>query len=242
MDHNRQNPAPFCLAWETSTDHGAVAIGRGNEIFASRGFTGPRRHAVEFIPTLSALCEAHGVTPDSVGRLYVGVGPGSFTGLRIGIAVARTLALVSGAKIVAVPTLEAVACNALSLSDPPARVAVMVDAHRNHVYAAVFARHESAYHALMEPAEVDPASFLASLMPQTAVLGEGVLRYHGVVAASGATVLPARLFSPDVQVIYRLGSQRAAEDRFVNPRDLVPYYIRPPEAEEKWRPKAHPPN
>jgi len=234
---SRHNP-PVCLAWDTSTDFGAIAIGRGARTLATRTFCGPRRHAVEFVPTLAALCEAQGVTPEDVDQLYVGVGPGSFTGLRIGIAVARTLALVSRAKIVAVPTLQAVACNALGLADPPERVAVIIDAHRNHAYAAVYQRAGAEYSQVRGPAEVSPDSFLASLDRQTAVVGEGVARFRGAVDASGLRVLPDRLFPPDVEVVYRLGAQRAGDGGFVGPRELVPQYVRPPEAEETWRPDA----
>lgn len=93
------------------------------------------------------------------------------------------------------------------------------------------------YTPIDSPREADPAAYLATLPRDCAVLGEGVPYHQAAVTASGLPVLPRDLFPPRVETVYRLGAERAAEGLFVPPRDLIPVYIRPPEAEEVWAAK-----
>src|ERR1043166_5745410 len=231
------------LAIETSSASGSVAVGRGAEVLGVRCFTRPRAHAVEFLPSIDELCREHRIAPAEIGLVFVSAGPGSFTGLRIGITAARTLALANGAKIVALPTLEVIAQNALDLSDAPQCVCVVLDAKRARVYTACFALSEARngtdgkyakYVPMDAPREADPAAYLASQPRECAVLGEGVPYHQAAVSNSGLRILPPELFPPRVETVYRLGFARAMRGEFVPSRDLVPVYIRPPEAEEVW--------
>jgi tRNA threonylcarbamoyladenosine biosynthesis protein TsaB len=225
------------LAVETSSALGSIALGRGDRVLEVRKLSGPRRHAVEFMPTLAAICHTHTVAPASIRRVFVSSGPGSFTGLRIGVTAARMIGLANGARIVAVPTLEVIAQNAHGEAVPPERAAVVLDAKRGRVYAACFVREGGGYAPETDPIEVDPSPFLADCAAKPgscAVLGEGVLYHRDAVEASGMVVLSESLFAPRAEAVYRLGVARAAEGRFTEPRSLIPTYVRPPEAEEKW--------
>lgn len=234
----------WTLAFETSGALGAVALGCGDDVVEARALSGPRRHGVEFLPTVAALCEAYAVEPAEVRRIFVSSGPGSFTGLRIGITAARMISLATGASIVAVPTLEIIAQNAAVASDIPDRVVVLLDAKRGRVYAAAFDRQDDRscgrrlYIATGDPVEADPRQFLATQAAayggSLGVLGEGVLYHRAAVDASGLTILPEELNPPRVETVYRLGLARAKEGRFDERRTLIPTYVRPPEAEEKW--------
>ncbi len=268
MTTNAESEHLWALAFETSGSPGAVALGCGDDVVEARSLSGPRRHTVEFLPTVAALCEAHAVEPGSLRRIFVSSGPGSFTGLRIGITAARMIGLATGASIVAVPTLEVIAQNAVGYSPAPDRVVVVLDAKRGRVYAAAFVRQDDRscggrrYVAAGDPVEAEPERFLASqsacgsvgptvgralptLQPVTgqtgksvpqslAVLGEGVLYHRAAVEASGVPILPEALYTPRVETVYRLGVARANEGRFDDRRTLIPTYVRPPEAEEKW--------
>lgn len=228
----------YSLAFETSGDLGGVALGRGDRILATRLLSGPRRHAVEFLATIAALCGDHSVEPNAVRNIYVSIGPGSFTGLRIGMTVARLLAFAHGARIAAVPTLEAIAQNAAAIEQPPKRLVVMLDAKRSHVYAATFELHDGVYRALCDPAEVEPLSCRESNDRATAYMGKGATLYREALRAAGGVILPETLSAPNVDTVYRIGLQRACRGLFVEPRKLIPLYVRLPEAEEKWR-KRH---
>lgn len=227
----------WSLAFETSTPIGRVALGRGAAVVASRELTQPRAHAVGFLPAVAELCREQSVEPQAIGWVCVSSGPGSFTGLRIGITAARMIAFAVGAKVVSVPTLEIIAQNALNASPRPARVAVVLDAKRSRVYTAGFEHRGDGFTAVSQPVEADPLAFLTSQPDDCAVLGEGVAYHQAAIKASGRRVLDAALFPPRVETAYRLGYAMALRGMFVEPRTLTPTYIRPPEAEEKWAAK-----
>ncbi len=224
----------FALAFETSGALGRLAIGRDCDVLASREIVTPRAHAAEFLPTVDALCRDQGVTASQIRWVFVSSGPGSFTGLRIGITAARTLALALGIEIAAVPTLEVIAQNAFHARQPPDQVAVVLDAKRSRVYAATFERRNDRYVAIDDAREADPRECLNQRHRNCAVMGEGVHYHRAAVEASGLAVLPESIFPPRAEVVYRLGVDRVSRGQSIPPRELVPLYIRPPEAEEVW--------
>jgi len=229
----------YGLAFETSSSAGSIALGRGAEVLEIRTLSRPKAHAVEFLSTIKELCEAHQVDPRRIERVYVSAGPGSFTGLRIGVTAARMIALGVGARIVGVPTLEAIAQNAIEADPPPVRVAVVLDAKRSRVYTAAFIRQGGVYIGTSEAIEADPYEFLSAQPPDCAVLGEGVLYHRPAIVTSNRRILPESLYRPRAETVYRLGFARAERGDFSNPRRFVPTYIRPPDAEEVWQRKQN---
>ena len=234
MDQARPLESGCAVALETSGVHGGLALGRDGRIIGTGRFSGPRRHATDFLPALQALCRTHSVGPADVGLVLVSIGPGSFTGLRIGITAARMLALANRATVVGVPTLEVIAQNAADAPDPPERVVVILDAKRQRVYAATFQRRDARYLPQCGPVEVEPAAFLADLDPCCAVTGDGVSCHQEAVATSGLPVLPQALFAPRAETVYSLGLARVQQGVVGDRRMLVPLYVRRPEAEERW--------
>ena len=99
-------PDPLALAIDTSTGDGRIALGRGDALLETRPLPTRRRHNLELVPTLDALLADHGHSPRDLGELYLSLGPGSFTGLRIALATAKMLALTLRVKLVGVPTLD----------------------------------------------------------------------------------------------------------------------------------------
>ena len=222
------------LAVETSGRAGSVAVARGAAILASEQFNTQLRHGVELLPAVARACAACGVTPGDVAHIYVSGGPGSFTGLRIGITFAKTMALATAARVVRVPTLMVIAQNTRQLPQPPERVAVILDAKRDHVYSAAFRRDGILYEPIDAPAERDPTAYLAALAP-IAVVGEGVAYHRAAVeSASGVTILPDDLNRARAEVVHELGRRLAAQGGFPPANELTPIYIRRPDAEEKW--------
>ena len=224
----------YALAFETSSADGMIAIGSNRRVIATEALSGPRRHATELLPATASLCLRHGVDPQAITEVMVSIGPGSFTGLRIGVTVARMMAMSTGATIVPVPTLAVIAQNALSVSPKPPHIAVILDAKRGRVYASTFRHEGDRYVEVTAPKETDPAAFLASQPPTCAVLGEGVAYHQAAVESSGLTVLSPDSYPPQATTVLTLGWQLADNGGAVDPRDLVPTYIRLPEAEEKW--------
>src|SRR5687767_2083935 len=100
------------LAIETSGRTGSIALAHDGQILEEQTFPHGLQHAAEILPALDRLTAAQHWKPTDLQELYVSAGPGSFTGLRIGITLAKTLAFATGVKLVAVPTVNVLAQNA----------------------------------------------------------------------------------------------------------------------------------
>ncbi|MCG3180964.1 MAG: tRNA threonylcarbamoyladenosine biosynthesis protein TsaB [Phycisphaerae bacterium] len=225
---------PRAVAVETSSRLGSIAVSQGGRILASRAFTQQRRHAVELLPTLDATLAELGWRSDDIDEIYVSAGPGSFTGLRISITFARTMAKAVGCRLVLVPTVHVLAANA-----PPdvAHLAVVLDAKREQIYTAVFSR-PAPGRPLAEVLPValrTPAEMLAAAPRPLHLLGEGI-DYHRDALTVGPDVieLPRDLWPPRAESVCRIGWAMACRGEFTAPQDAIPVYIRKPEAEEVW--------
>ena len=251
-------PAGYTLALETSSLWGSAALGRAGTLLAEQSLERPRKHASDLLPVIDRLCRDADIEPAELREVYVSIGPGSFTGLRVGVTVARMLALAHGARVVAVPTLTVIAQNALEADDPPERVVVITDAKRRHVYTATFERQREGhikrqvdghterqgdsyaesqadgYTALTEPTEQDPAQLFAAEPPTCAILGSGATEHREAVESSGLRVLPDSLSRPHARTVFALGTSLAQQGNYTAARELVPHYVRRVEAEERW--------
>ena len=106
------NKKPLVLAVETSSRIGSVVIALGEKILDEATFSAPIRHSAEIFPALSNILDRFSRKPDQIDQVHISVGPGSFTGLRIAVTLAKTMHLANAAKIVAVDTLDVIAANA----------------------------------------------------------------------------------------------------------------------------------
>jgi len=233
MSENHLSGA-YNLAIETTGRIGSVALGCGAEVLGVEVFSAALRHAVELLPTIDRLCASSGVAPAEIAEVYVSGGPGSFTGIRIGITVARTLAWAGDIRVVRVPTLDVIAQNALDVAGAPTHLAVFLDAKRNKVYAASFERSGDSYRRTSEPAEHNADAFLDAVPKPVGITGEGVLFVGEIAKRSGVIVLAECTFRARAEVVYRLGYEAARRGCFDDLNTLTPIYVRRPEAEEIW--------
>ena len=225
---------PRALAIETSARTGSLAAVEDGRVLAEDQFPHGLKHAAEIIPRLDALCRGQGWSPGDVREVYVSVGPGSFTGLRIGITLAKTLAFATGARLVAVPTVRVLARNA----PPEARHLVLVlDAKRHQIYTARFDRNGPAEAwTESEPAHLDVLTALLDRAPRPVhLLGEGIPYHLKFIAQEdpGIIVTPEDLWRPRAAAVAEEGTRTAAAGAFTDPQQLLPIYLRRPEAEEK---------
>jgi tRNA threonylcarbamoyladenosine biosynthesis protein TsaB len=241
-------PFPRIIAIETSSRHGSIASAQGSQLLQTLVLPAGNRHATELMPAMKTLTESAGWKPGEIDHLYLSLGPGSFTGLRIAIAIARAMHQAIGCKLVGVPSLDVIAENAPSGFS---FVVPLLDAKRAQVFAARYERRGETGQLvrIAEAALVDPAAFVAETVALAgdrgvAILGEGVEYHRGALATvSGGTLtqLESALWAPRAEVVHRLGYAMAGRGEFVDPQTLLPTYIRLPEAEEVWRKKHNVP-
>lgn len=127
----------YALAIETSGRTGSVAIVRDGIVLAEPTFEHGLKNAAAILPMIDRLCREQGIGPADIKELYLSIGPGSFTGLRIGVTLAKTMALTTRVKIVAVPTVEVLAHNAPA---DARHVIIVLDAKRDQIFTASFDR------------------------------------------------------------------------------------------------------
>ncbi|NJL32360.1 MAG: tRNA (adenosine(37)-N6)-threonylcarbamoyltransferase complex dimerization subunit type 1 TsaB [Phycisphaerales bacterium] len=164
--------APYNLAIETSSRIGSVTLGRGDVQLVTRELPPQERHRVDLLPVIDELCRAHQVKPADIREIYISHGPGSFTGLRIGITTAKTLALITGARLVAVPTLEVVAMNVpMQLG---VTLIVALNMKKDTVYAGVFeaGTQDEHWQLTREPALTSLPDLLATITGPVLIVGE----------------------------------------------------------------------
>lgn len=218
------------LAIETTSRQGSLALGRGDALLDTMDLPAQRRHHVGLVPGMDALCRAHGHGPADVAEIYVSLGPGSFTGLRVAIAAVKMLALARSVKVVGVPTLAVLARQA-----PVAQghVAPCLSLKRGQVYCGVYRRASEACEEVLPPALRTLEDLLRDAPRPVALLGE-MLPDLPVDLDAQVTVLPGEAARPRCESVWQLGRIMARSGEYTDPLTLEPLYVRRPEAVELW--------
>ncbi len=209
-----------------------MAVVDGGRVVAAERFPHGLRHAAEIVPILDRLIRSGGWGPKDIEHIYVSAGPGSFTGLRIGITVAKTMALAGAAKIVAVPTVRVLAANATTDAK---HLIIVLDAKRDQIFTARFERDAQGW-VEREPAHLDSLTAMLGRSPRPVyLLGEGIPYHEKFVPKDEASVVvtPADCWPARVEAVAEIGVRMAEAGEFSDPFTLTPVYVRRPEAEEK---------
>jgi tRNA threonylcarbamoyladenosine biosynthesis protein TsaB len=218
--------APLLLAVETATAAPSVALWRGDALLAERAAHPGRATAEALLPAIDALLADAGVALTAVEGFAVSIGPGSFTGLRIGVATVKGLAFGTGRRAAPVSTLAALAAHARG----PGPVAAVLDARRGEVYAAGFANGAAA-DWLTEG--VIPISALAARLPAGCrVVGEGASLCAEALSGADVALAPPPYPETTARHVAALAA-RAWPGAAVAAGDLAPRYLRRAEAEVK---------
>ncbi len=224
------------LAIETSSRVGSLALAVGGELVAVEEFRRNLRHVAELLPAMKRATGQLGWRAEDLDEVYVSAGPGSFTGLRIGITVAKTLAMTCGVRVVAVNSTEVIAANA------PAgalNIGVVLDAKRGQVFAGRFERQGGRLVTTLEACLTEPRKFVTESPKPIVLLGEGVKYHQEALKAEGVEVGAESLWWPRAQAVCKIGWAMGRKGEFADPESLGPIYLRVPEAEELWN-KRHP--
>ncbi len=219
------------LALETATEFGAVALLEGTRVIAERALERKQHHARSLLAELDQLLMSTGHRLAEVEWIALSIGPGSFTGLRIGLATALGLCFGTARNIVPVPTLAALSLNA---GDAP-RIVTLLDARRKQVYSGLYAPGGVA----LRPDRVcDPRAWFESLRGEgpLQLLGAGAQLYGEAaveILGAAACVLEPERGRPRASAVGQLGVRLAREGALCAPQAVELRYLRRAEAEEK---------
>lgn len=243
------------LAIETVGAAGSVALLDDDRVVEELELDTVRRSAQTLAPGIAGLLERVGWRPADIELVAVARGPGSFTGLRIGITTAKTFAYAVGCQVVGVNTLLAIASRAPRELET---VSAVIDAQRGELFVADFTRQPDGQFIGIETTRIVAAeTWLASLPSRSAVTGPGLSQHHDTnpqsptpspfpavsgpglsmhlaVLPPGTIVVDRALWSPTAAMVGQLGRKQILAGQGVSPFELVPEYFRRTAAEEKW--------
>lgn len=218
------------LAVDTSGLEGSVALSDDRALLEERQLpVEGRRHAQTLVSAADELLKAHSLQPNDIGAVAVSVGPGSFTGLRVGVVFAKTFAWANQAQLLAVDTLRAVAQQVDSASP---FVTVISDAQRQEVFVSTYQWDSQAnIRTELEAVRIQPvASLAASVSQDTIWAGPGLSKFGEHLTAE--RLADESVWQPRAATIAELGSVMLQQNQIANIHTLEPVYIRRSYAEE----------
>lgn len=223
------------LGIETATQVVGVAIGRPDGIIASFHSTRERRHAETLTPAIEFVCRQAQVDINKIDVVAVDVGPGSFTGLRVGLATAKAIAYALRIPMVGLCSLDLIAYRA-RIAD---RVILsMIDARRGELYYAMYRRMSDEIQRIAEPrlASISQVTDqIRNLGEACIVVGDGAQRYNQFLREVGMVEVGYKGFQfPDAESLVEIGAGKAARAEVVPESEIQPLYLRPPDAQPAW--------
>ena len=231
------------LAVETSTLTGAVAILDGERVIGESRLNIAVTHGERLLAAVDALLRAAGWGLADVEALAVAIGPGSFTGLRIGVATMKSLAFATGRPLAGVPTLDALAWT-LPFAAP--LVCPVLDAKKNEVYAALYRTREGRLDPCLPARALAPAALAAELatssLEAVVFVGDAAALHAPIFRAAlgdRARLAPPGLRIPSAVTVGELGAAALARGESADPDVLTPLYVRPSEAELMRERRSH---
>lgn len=223
------------LGIETATDRAGVALGGPDGLMAAVEVGGGRRHAETVSPAIEQVCHHAGIRLRDVNAVAVDVGPGLFTGMRVGIAAAKALAFALGIPAIPVVSLDVVA---FPLRFATRRVASVIDARKGQVFYALYAPVPGGVQRLGEvhvSSVDDLVADLRSSGEHHLLVGSGAWRYRDELAAAERVEFADRyLDEPSVSALVYLAGLRAARREYTDGAALEPVYLRAPDAKIHW--------
>jgi tRNA threonylcarbamoyladenosine biosynthesis protein TsaB len=223
------------LGIESATQQIGCALGGHEGALASFHAARGRRHAEVLAPAIEFICAQVQISLPEVGAIAVDVGPGLFTGLRVGVATGKAMAQALRVPMIGLTSLDLLA---YPVRHTRRLIACVVDARRGEVFAALYRQVPGGVQRLTEPAVTTAADLAADLLARDEpclLVGDGALRY----AASFADLAAVEAASvdhayPSATSLVELAQPRVQREEFVQPWELTPLYLRKADADINW--------
>jgi tRNA threonylcarbamoyladenosine biosynthesis protein TsaB len=227
------------LGIESGTPAQSVALLEGDRVVAEVSYITEGSRGGRLMPAVDQVLRRAGISVGALDAVAVSVGPGSFTGLRVGLATAKGLALGAGVALLGVPTLEVLA---EGYCLPEGLMCALLDAYRGEVYTAIFRRHGGRLERLTADMVCVPEAVNIPREGETHMIGNGTARYlERLQVAFGKRAYFTQEGTraiPSAGVVARLAMRRLsgpeATPESQRPEEVIPVYLRRAEAEVNW--------
>jgi tRNA threonylcarbamoyladenosine biosynthesis protein TsaB len=226
------------LAVDTTTPGGSVALLEGGTLLGEVNVESAATHSARLFRSIDFLAGALGRDIRAVDGYAVAAGPGSFTGIRIGLGAVKSLAFASGRPVAAVSTLRALAEKLAADGDGARLVCPLLDAKKGEIYAGLFEAREDGLVEVLPQGAYEPGEFFARLPADKVIAfaGSGLAAYgDGLRSRVGDRARYPRRSPFIAAEVGRLGAGLLREGRGVDAASLEPLYFRRSQAEEKCR-------
>lgn len=225
------------LGIESATSQVGCAVGGHEGVLASVQSARHRRHAESLVPQIDFARRQAAIELSDLGVIAVDVGPGLYTGLRVGVTTAMTMAHFLRVPMVGVSSLDLVAFP-LRFSDRQIHVAL--DARRGEVFHARYRSVPGGVQRVTEPMVATPVEMASDIVAEgeeVLLVGDGALRHRSEFDGLSRIEFADRGFAhPSAASLVELAHARALREEFVRPDQIAPIYLRRPDAEARWEP------
>ena len=224
------------LAIETSTMAGSVALIDGDELVSEYLLNIDITHSERLLLAIDCVMRDTRIPVDEINGFAISIGPGSFTGLRIGTSTIKGLAYATNKPVVGIPTLDAMAEN-ISFTDY--LICPILDARKKQVYTALYKRDaKNRLRKITPDLAIDPRDLLKKIQERVVFLGDGIKVYHTLikeVLRDMAFFAPLNLRLPRAANVAKLSLDQFKKKNTLDLNTFTPSYVRPSEAEEKFK-------
>lgn len=222
------------LAIDTSTMTGGIALMEDESLIAESRLNVKVTHSERLMKEIDHVLNQSFIKIDDIDVFAISLGPGSFTGLRVGLSTVKGLVYQSNKKIVSVSSLEALAYSLPFCRYP---ICPMLDARKKEVYTSIFLWDDSGLVNIMEEQVMRIDDLLSKIIEKTVFLGDGMILYkdkiRSILGDKAIFVFPQDIYPSPASVAY-LGMMKAKMDIYDDPVTLIPRYMRRSEAEIKF--------
>lgn len=231
--------AVLILGVETSTEQVSVAIGGHEGVLGLYEVCRGRRHAELLTPAIDMLCRTADIELGEISVIAVDVGPGLFTGMRVGLATAKALAQALRVPMIGMSSLDLLA---FPLRHTVRTVVAVIDARKGELFYAFYRTVPGGVQRVVEPRCGRVDDLIGDVMARgddVLLVGDGALRYRDELGADLRCDFAEQFLSrPSAAPLVQLAHARALREEWVNPWEIQPMYLRHPDAQINWATRA----